>query len=293
MKRSTRCAVVMALAAALAGCSSSDDDGVGNSSTAVSAVTTLPSTSDGPSTSATATTDEPAGAWQNIELEALAGHQAVPPCCASDWYGLPSPPLPADGGPLLDGDYYVRAEWPAQIGDDIRLEVYRFEACSELPEGTCEVPEDPEALGVDRSYYVALSLPLDDSTAVVLSGYAGLRGDSVVTAATGTGTALAHLARAVEQAYADVFAARLDAGEFAPDIVADVRAHPVAGFGPADEGAEGVVFEADGAPPLLFQSPFAYTEPPSPIRGSDVLYFTSLSIADGRPTLYVYAGFYS
>jgi hypothetical protein len=291
MKRSSGCAAVIVLAV-LAGCSSDGDQGESGSTPAVSAVASLPSTSGASTSSAALTTEVPSAAWRSIELGALAGHQAVPPCCASDWYGVPSPPLPADGGPLLDGEYYIRAEWPAEIGDVIELEVYRFESCSELPEGTCEVPEDPEALGVDRSYYVALTVPLDDSTGVVLSGFSGLRGDSIVTAAMGTGTALAHLAQAVEQAYADVFAARLDAGEFAPDIVDDVRAHPVAGFGPA-EGAEGVVYEAYGAPPLLFQSPFAYTEPPSPIRGSDVLYLTSLSIADGRPTLYVYAGFYS
>jgi hypothetical protein len=287
-------AVALALVA-LVGCSSStSNESPETQSTGTSTippVTTAPPSTPSTSTSAGGTTIAPSAGWQPIDLTGIDA-QIAPPCCASDWYGTPSPALPADGAPLLDGDYFVRIEWPADPTQPLELHLYRFESCSALPEGTCEDPSDPTAMGIDETTYSKLIVPLDANVRVVLTGFSGA--DTMATAAQGTGTDLGEIAAAVEDAYAQVFIARAGAGESADAIIADVRAHPVAGFGPADDGSsQSVQFEYGGAPPLLFQAPFEYTEPPTPGRGTDVLRITSVGVRDGAMTLYVYAGFYS
>ena len=109
MNRSLLLATALTVAP-LAACSS--DEAQTPTTVATSAeATTLPPATTSPtdSTSTPTTTSEVAG-WQTIEVDEIDG-QFAPPCCGSDWYGEPSPPLPADGAPLLDGDDCVRMEW--------------------------------------------------------------------------------------------------------------------------------------------------------------------------------------
>ena len=290
MNRSLLLATALTVAP-LAACSS--DEAQTPTTVATSAeATTLPPATTSPtgSTSTPTTTSEVAG-WQTIEVDEIDG-QFAPPCCGSDWYGEPSPPLPADGAPLLDGDYFVRMEWPANPGDPLELHLYRFMECATLAEGTCEDMADPTAMGVDETTYSNLTLPLDDELRVVLFGFRG-RDATASPASVGTGTDLAELAIAVEQSYLDVFVARSEDGESAEAIIADVRANPAEGFFPAADGSDqSVQFEFGEAPPLLFQAPFEYTTPPTPGRGTDILFVTSIAVRDGLVTLHVFAGFY-
>ncbi len=294
MKRSARLVALVVLGA-LAACSASTSNGTtATEATGASTLppfTTTPSTAPSTATSVADTSAPPQTGWQVVDIERVDG-QVAPPCCGADWYGEPSPPLPADGAPLLDGDYFVRVEWPADPTQPLELHLYRFESCSALPEGSCDDPSDPTGMGIDETTYSKMEVALDTSLRVVLFGFRGL--DSTSPASAGSGADLAEIAAAVEEAYAQVFIARAEAGESAEAIIADVRANPVAGFGPADDGSEtSVQFELGTAPPLLFQAPFEYTEPPTPGRGTDVLHITSVGVRDGVMTLFVYAGFYS
>ncbi|MDO8390113.1 MAG: hypothetical protein Q7V57_06465 [Actinomycetota bacterium] len=220
------------------------------------------------------------------------------PCCGSDWYANASPPLPTEGGPLLDGDYFVRATWADDPSDPLEVEVFRFVSCATLPEGSCADGTSPDAIGVDHTNSVRLSLALDAELRVALIGFDGDEGDDVADAALATGVELAALAAAVEHAHATVFAARLAAGEDAQAIVEDVKANPIDGFGvnrrPPLTLEGQITFSYPGAPLLLFESPFNYdTDPPTAGRGVDVLGIPSISVRDGVITLHVYAGFYS
>jgi len=263
--------------------------------------TEAPEVTTASSTTALPTTTLPSvpRGWNPIAPEAITG-QAAPPCCASNWYGTASPPLPTGATPLPDGDYFARMEWAADPAQPLQLTVYRFEQCSLLPASACENPGGPyesDELGIDESASYPLTVPLDDHVRVVLIGFSGFTEDTnaLSSSAEGNGTDLAELAVAVETAYSSVLAAPLEAGYDADAILADVSANPTGGFGPGNDGSEfSLSFTYGDAPPLLFQSPFNYdTDPPTARRGTDVLFIPSIEVVDGQLTVYVYAGFYS
>lgn len=298
---------VMLLAAPVAGCSSSSGPTVvGASSTApaTAAPTSLPTdTSIEPTTTLAPTTTAAAEltpGWMPLPTDQLTG-QVAPPCCASNWYGEPSPLLPLEGGPLSDGDYFVRYEWSNDPTAPLELELLRFEQCGLLPEGSCEDvggPYPPDELGIEESVVYPLTLPLDNRVRVVLVGFRGFgaEGEEAITpAAEGTGADLAELAAAANSAYADFLAAPLAAGYPADAIVTSLSTSPQGGFGPALDGSPfGLSFTYGEAPPLLYQVPFRYDDSvASAGLGTDVLHITSIEVVDGQLTLYVYAGFYS
>ena len=97
----------------------------------------------------------------------------------------------------------------------------------------------------------------------------------------------------MDQAYADVFAARFVAGEDPAAIVVDVRANPTGGFSPAVDDSRGFVFTPQTGPPLLLQAVFPYVDDQRVAgRGTDVLAIRSIEVVDGQVTAYVYAGYY-
>ena len=277
----------------VAACSSDDSSESGVDDTTVTTPPSSAPASTETTDSSTSTTVTDEATWVTIDSADISGHIALP-CCGDDFHGQPSPPLPADGAPLLDGDYYVRMEWPTDPSQPLELQFYRYEACSVLPEDTCGDPEGADNMGIDFTTFASLTIEPDaDDVEVLLLGFRGFEAPESA-AARGSMAALVELVAAVDTAYADVFAARLEAGEEPDAIVDDVLADPQGGFVLAPEGAGLFVFEYDDAPPLLFQVVFdTSVAPPLALRGSDVLGLNSVVVRDGTVTVLVYAGFYS
>lgn len=235
--------------------------------------------------------------WRPLDRDTVDGFIGFP-CCASNWYGTPSPPLPQPGDPLLpNGSYAVSASWGPDVTAPMELVLRRFEQCSLLPAGACEDEGgtwSPDSLGVDESAAYPLTLPLDGHIRVVLTGFAGFSDSGAIAALVeGNGTDLAELAQAVEAAHAAVIMPKLAAGMTPDQIVAAISATPEGGFvAGLDESEYSLSFLHGAAPPLLFQAPVDY-EDPAGSRGTDVLKMPSIEMIDGILTLYVYAGFYS
>ncbi|MDO8362211.1 MAG: hypothetical protein Q7V88_04885 [Actinomycetota bacterium] len=258
--------------------------------------TTLPATTETPTTVGPSTT-VPSGGWVEIDVSTYPAPLAFP-CCASNWYGVPSPALPAAGAPLADGAYLISFDWPDEPSLPITAEVSRLESCNVLPAGSCEENGGgsymDDEMGVDTDSTYQLSLTLDGSLQVVLGGFTG--GDSTNTFAMGTGTDLAALLSAVDADYQTAILQPHADGMSRDQIIDMLTTEPAYGFGPpAQPYAGALAYTFDGAPPLLFQSlpgVDEYDESPDP-RGSNVLGRISLLVEGGQLTLTVYSGFYS
>ena len=258
--------------------------------------TAAATTTEAPTTTAAATTTTEAvpEGWTVVDPVTIDAPLAVP-CCASNWEVDESPALPEPGGTLEDGVYRVVFTWPEDLSAPIDASVQRFVPCAEASEFSCDADNAdgtfaPESMGVDESESFQYELHLDDELEVVLGGFNGFDNASD-NFATGTGTDLAELLTAVDEAYATVFADRLAAGEDPFALMQEIAAAPTNGFEPASEYGD-LKFVANGAPGLLFQT-LVYRDDPTTARGSDVVHPISLVIEDGQPKLIVYAGFYS
>jgi len=236
----------------------------------------------------------PAG-WSPIDLDSVSD-KAFPPCCADTWHGDTSPAWSPPGEPLADGPYAVITQWPNDRSGPLELELYRFEQCSLLPEFSCEetgVEYLPDELGVDLSVSRQLTVPLDGTTRVVVVGWDDTE-PVRVDVQEATGSELADLATAVEDAYAIVFAERFLAGEAPETILADVLANPIGGFTPAVNSFQGFLYTPSAGPGLLFQGVFPFRDGGRVVgRGTDVLVIPSIEVVDGVVTLNVYAAYYS
>lgn len=290
MKRIALLALVAC--APLAGCSSS------NKGSVTAGDTTLPSSTSAASvvetTAASSTTGAPSSGWETIDPVSIDGQVALP-CCGDDFHGTPSPVLPEAGAPLPDGNYFVRMEWPTDPTQPLELQLYRYESCAILPEGSCEDPTGADNMGIDMTSYYSLTIePTDTSIGVLMVGFRGFESTESATA-RGTVPDLVELVAAINSAYDEVFAARLAGGETPDAILADVSAHPVSGFGPGNDGSPySITYTYDSAPPVLMQVVFdASVDPPLALRGSDSIGLNSVAVRDGQMTLMVYAGFYS
>ena len=235
--------------------------------------------------------------WTQLDRDTVDGFIAFP-CCASNWYGEPSPPLPQPGEALpSNGSYAVSMTWGPDPAAPLQLELRRFEQCNVLPANSCEDVGgtwDPTELGVDGSATLPLTVPLDDHVRIVLTGFAGFADSSATVAmAEANGADLAELAVAVEAAHASVLMPKLASGMTPDQVVAAVSAAPEGGFVAGLDGSEySLSFVHGAAPPLLFQAAFGF-EDPSASRGTDVLGIPSVQMIEGVLTVYVYAGFYS
>ncbi|MEL6893339.1 MAG: hypothetical protein AAFP84_17235 [Actinomycetota bacterium] len=289
MAHRVRCAAIKPLLvlASLAAASCGSDDAPAAS---------LPATTERSTSPTSAPTVE--SGWAPVPRDELSD-KAVPPCCADTWHGAPSPTLTPPGDSLADGAYFVRSTWPEDLTQALPLELARFEQCALLPDGSCEPnpagePYQPDQLGVDGSATRSLELTLDGSLrAVVIGADLADDGGSIESdARVGSGSDLAELAMAVEDAYAAVFGARRAAGDAAATIIADVTNEPTGGFVPV--GNDGFVFRTEAAPPLLFQAVFPFDDDAGTAgRGTDVLTIASIDVVDGAITMNVFAGFTS
>lgn len=255
--------------------------------------TTEPATTEAPTTTAAATTTTapvPAG-WQDI---ASMPDQAFPPCCASNWIGVPSPPLP-DVGDIPDGIYNASRIVLSPDQATLTIEIRRYEACAARPDVGCEPLPDgyeyqPDELGIDPDVVRAMTIPLDGNVAVALAGWMA---DPVLRRATGT--ELSALLVELSSAYQEVLAAPLVAGADADAIVDGLLAAPARGFGPPPVEMYGtLLYTFEDAPPLLFQGAFEYTESGDrlPLDPTSVVVLTAIQFAQGVTTLYFYAGYY-
>jgi hypothetical protein len=306
---------LLALCVVAGGCSSKDRQAVsGATSTSASTPATdgTPPGSSGPTTASTTpapTTTAPASTstvpastlpvvaagWTPVD-PVTVGDNLAPPCCGSNWSGTKSPPLPAAGAPLADGEYSATFTWGADPTAPLHLAVQRFEQCTALPASACEpgaAAFDPTELGVDVSSTYPLTVPLDNHVRVVLTGFTGFDATGPATSEA-NGSDFAQFAAALDTSFRDVLTARVAKGEQPDAVVADVRAHPAGGFGPAKDDAIGSLAYTQGsAPPLLFQAPFGFTGNPADARGVDGLVLASIHVKHGQLSLVFYGGFYS
>lgn len=305
-RRSIRLAGLLVVAALAAACSSdksvSEGTAVSASSTTATSAdssttvappeTTVPGT-DAPTTAATTVPGVPGG-WTLIDPATIQAPLAYP-CCASNWYGVPSPALPAPGQPLADGVYRIVMEWPADLTQPITATVYRFDQCSVLPEGACEQSDSyfPDELGIDTSTGIPLTITLDSSLRVVVGGFTGFT-DAPTGFAVGNGTDLVELLTALNADYQAAILDPIAGGMSKDDVIASLNANPAYGFGPPAEEYAGVLSYTHGdAPPLLFQYLPGVDDSFEGTTGSAILGIISLEVSGGVPSLQTYAGFYS
>ena len=252
-----------------------------------------PETAPATTTPAPTDTTPSATGWTIVNSDTLTAPLAFP-CCASNWFGEPSPALPAAGTPLADGVYPIQFDWPANSGDPIVATVSRFEQCGLLPANTCEDNSGgvypPDDLGVDPTASYEWTFMLDGDLQVVLGGFTGFS-DSPATSDNfriANGADLAELLTALDADFIAAITAPVTAGASVEQVIADLVATPAHGFSaPPQEGAGALSYAYGSSPPLLFQG----VDPAT--RGSDIIGRVSLEIRNGRPTLYLYAGFYS
>ncbi len=173
------------------------------------------------------------------------------------------------------------------------IDVQRFEACGLLPADACEPPPEGQTflegqLGISSEPVRRLTITLDDSVRIGLVGW-----DTDLVKRQGNGADLVSLLVELDRAYNEVLAAPLLAGGDAAAIIADLQQHPAQGFGPSVASYGALLFSYDGAPPVLMQGPFDYTDTGrKPIDASSVVSLTAVQFDHGAVSLFFYAGYY-
>jgi hypothetical protein len=278
-------------------------------STSVATTIVAPGTTEETTTTSTTvpettTTEAPVVGWTAIESFPSLAYL---PCCGSNWNGSRSPGIPADqAAPLLPGMYFASRVEDDVSTDEISFVVSRFEACSELPAQACEPgPWTDQDMGIVEPPGRGFTLPLDDTIRVGLSGFNCAPDQQVANAAE-----LKSLMIDFDSSYDQLLGGPFDEGESPDVLVAALQQTPTGGFsapsGPgcnqADDPGEGtrfgLVWRGETGPPILMQNQFAFDDvgdPSAPESASaEWIRLTALEIAaDGTPTLYFYAGFYS
>jgi hypothetical protein len=223
------------------------------------------------------------------------------PCCASNYVGDPSPPIPSDpAAALAPGIYHAfRAAPPPGAALDpatIEFELSPFVPCT-TPGVFCEEGFVDGEVGVGPPAR-QVAMPLDDTVRVVVAGFTCPDASGFVTEhQAGTGTLLAALQAEFEAAYAGEVAPIVSVTEF--EDWALVFAEPRAGFRPACQGAGLLEWRGSTGPGILLQVVGEFDE-----ATGTVIPFTSISVqtviltamevgADGSRTLYFYASFLS
>ena len=254
-----------------------------------------PTTTAAPTTSA-----EPDAIW--VETDAMPS-LAYLPCCASNYFGEPSPEIPIDGAaPLSPGVYRAFREQPTEGGafdpGTIEVSLAPFEPCG-TPGVFCEEPFAADEVGVGavaRKEVMALT----DDVRVVVGGFRCLDAQSNWTTdhQGGTGTLLAALQTEFEAAYAATVAPLVGADTPFEDY-ATIFAQPVAGFGVPCQFAGVLQWQGSAGPALLLQTLGRYDDAAGRVLvpasiSVEILQLTAFELADdGTQTLYFYAGFMS
>lgn len=296
----------------LAACTEDRDPSAGSSvaitTTSESVATTVPPTTPAATTTvasttsttaeSTTTTEPPPVGWVPIEsLPSLA----YPPCCGSNWSGAPSPEIPSDPTAALPpGIYFAERASGDTATDAITFEVSRFESCANLPDNACESgPFGAEDVGVVEPAARTFTLPMDATIRVGVSGF-----ECAPDQQTATGAELGPLMAEFDRSYQQLLGGPFESGD-SPEVLYEALAHTPAGGFAAPECAQDVgtlgslVWRGAKGPPVLMQTQFSF----DPVGGAQVapksasaewLRLTAIAIdADGWPTLYFYAGFYS
>jgi hypothetical protein len=250
-------------------------------SSTAAATTSSPSTSTPPTTAI-----EPAG-WVDTDPASIDA-PTEPRCCASNWQvDEASPALPTGGSTLADGIYPAFDELSNGADGSLDLTVNRFERCDVLQPGACDDP-GPDDYGTDDASEFVLPVPLDENLGVTIVGYERRTEPNVVWArptATADGVALAEFLERLSTAYDTHVAVRLAAGATTESVTADFAANPRGGF--EAEGVSSLIYRDPFAPPVLLQDLDPTYAP------TDYLGILALEVRGGRPTIVIYAGFYS
>jgi len=278
------------------------------------ALTTVgPTATDVPASSTNAVTSTPAAPTAPTPTLSPAGigwtqvatfpNEVFPPFDESNWTGKPSPALPATGTKLADGIYQasVATPWSSANPNSLDIVVKRLEACTKLPAANCVSEGDPfqaTDMGVDNAASLALTVPLDGTVKVGLTGY-----DCDPVDKTGNGADLAALLAAFEQGYTGVIVPQINAGTAPEDIINNLNTSPAQGFTGHDPSCENggfdLVFHDGDAPPLLLQqvvnTQFSDGEVvgTTPFAPTDLVRLDTVQVSGGAMTLFFYAGFYS
>lgn len=258
-----------------------------------------PTTAAAPTTVAPPTTARPPEAWVLTDLFAGAAVQGYSGnwCCDD----ARSPAWPDDpAAPLADGFYAATLTQPWAPGDTVlHVRVQRLDPCTELPADTCNLNDDPHEMGLDPNGVREFEVPLDASTAVVVTGFDCPSNDPVDRQnKLGTGAGLRQLWESYTADYAAVIAPLVAAGA---DLYADPQ--PFGGG-----SGDGFITEADTCPPeMVGAGPLRYVRGDAPMlllqtvtdeagESLDAHELVRLSGAwylAGTPTFMFYAGFYS
>ncbi|HEY4332481.1 MAG TPA: hypothetical protein VGM78_07925 [Ilumatobacteraceae bacterium] len=272
--------------------------------TAPAPTTTVPPET---TTTVAATTTVPAaptvpGGWQNA---ASFDPAVYAPLDEGNWLGVPSPALPAAGQPLADGIYeaVVATPWSAADPGSLSVIVHRLDLCTNLPADGCTNlgdPYMPNELGPNEANPLPLTIPLDASIAVGVTGF-----ECQPVYKTGNGADLANLFTAYDAAYSAAILPQVQAGTDVNTILSSIIASPSNGFSDSDATcggptAMGIVYQSGDSPPLLLQT-VADQEFDSngtltksdPLTPTTTAYLNAIQVKDGVMTLYFYAGFYS
>jgi hypothetical protein len=199
-----------------------------------------------------------------------------PPCCGSNWAGVPSPPLPSPGAPLADGEYAVDFSWGRDVTKPLDMVLHQFVQCSAKAVDPCWVPDGyaylSSELGIDRSTSYPLTVALDGNLRVLLLG---IRDDA---AAIGNGVSLAGLAYSLNTDFYKAVTARLVDGADPRAVWQNLMDAGIGRFAP------GGIYSYRDAPRLKIQ--WFENEPLSERRGTDSLGLFSVRVHSGQITLH-------
>ena len=253
----------------------------GSEPTSSASTTTTDSTTSTPptveATTIAPTTTAPAavlGGWTPVEPGTEAYND--PPCCTSNWAGVPSPPLPSPGAPLADGEYAVDYSfaWGTDVTKPVKISLHRFIQCSVKEFAPCGLHEGEvyrsNELGIDTGTSYPLTVALDDNLRVVLVGIGR-------AAAIGNGVSLAGLAYSLNTDFYKAVTARLVDGADPRAVWQNLMDAGVGRFAP------GGVYSYRDAPRLKIQ--WFENEPLSDRRGTDSLGLFSVRVHGGQITL--------
>lgn len=171
----------------------------------------------------------------------------------------------------------------------------RYDPCGVLSAKSCEQPPDGQTflegqLGIAADPPRRTTIVLDDSVRVGLMGW-----DTELVTKQADGTHLVSLLVEFDRAYNEVLAAPLLAGGDANQIIDGLLEHPARGFGPPPvDYFRTLNYTYDGAPPLLLQGPFTYTDGGEQVPSdvTSIVRLNAIQFDRGIVSLYFYAGYY-
>lgn len=255
--------------------------------------TDAPTTTAEPTTTAAPTTAlPPAAAWTPTTFDVPASVQGY----SGNWCCTPSPPVGEVGEPPADGYYAAKFLTPWMPGaPTVTIRIERLENCPALPAGTCYENDSEPEQGIDPSWTLDITRPLEAGMSVIVRGFGCFDTDEV---AAGDGSALADLFESFSADYATAIAPRLAEFPNTYDLGLAIAQQPTNGFvgteqvcGPDGAGAGVLLYEHPPAPTLLLQVLTDWDG--DTLDATELIHLEGVQYTGGVPTFYFYAGFYS